>query len=611
MPISLSQLKSLTSTKVFERGQSYFKNGDVAKVVQRGQLITAQVQGQEYRPYTVQITLNSQGQWANYSCSCPYDMGGICKHLVAVGLVLLQRPDEVAEKPSLNELLTPLSEADLRQLLLVLVEQQPNLINQIEKELKNLPSHIKLDPPADPTDLDLNQIYRQLKRTLNQELAAVESEPDDDDDYYGYEEEYREIDFEAHLQPYMEQATTLLDQGQVTSAAHLMFTVLKAYGEVVDEAEEEIIEFYEEVKQYFADIGDKLAEIWLSGNFTPAEQTNWLKAINEQPRYGSSFAPLTLVLQEGWQNPRLVSALQGSARPGKLWPSLTDTDVEMLARCYLRVLKRQQRWPEYLNLAQATQQFYLATQLYIQLGRPAEAAAYAQKWLTNSSEILAVAELLEEKNYSEQALEIAQFGLNLPPPTTSYPYHSPQIPYKLAQLAVRQAQKLGNQPLAIQALVKAFHLTYRLDDYVAVEKAAGEQWPTLKAELLQNVATLKNNSAAQLEIYLYEKMVPEVINTWNKLSTSFSYNPTLLTQVVHATQETNPDWAMTQYKTKAEAIMRLGESQHYERAAEWLKEVRQIYQQHGRLKEWQPYLKGLMDTHKKKYKLMALLNPLV
>ena len=46
------------------------------------------------------------------NCSCPYDWGGYCKHIVAVLLAYLHEPEKVTERPSVDELLADLGRDD-------------------------------------------------------------------------------------------------------------------------------------------------------------------------------------------------------------------------------------------------------------------------------------------------------------------------------------------------------------------------------------------------------------------------------------------------------------------------------------------------------------------
>ena len=78
----------------FDKGYHYYENGYVHAVVVRGNHIQAEVEGSGYQPYHVEITF-SDSDIESADCSCPYDWGGYCKHIVAVLLTCMKDADVV------------------------------------------------------------------------------------------------------------------------------------------------------------------------------------------------------------------------------------------------------------------------------------------------------------------------------------------------------------------------------------------------------------------------------------------------------------------------------------------------------------------------------------
>lgn len=85
---TINTLRELANTTSFKRGQGYYRDGAVSKLKGSGGVVTARVLGSEN--YRVELDLN--GRRLKTSCSCPYDYDGVCKHVVAVGLALLDQP---------------------------------------------------------------------------------------------------------------------------------------------------------------------------------------------------------------------------------------------------------------------------------------------------------------------------------------------------------------------------------------------------------------------------------------------------------------------------------------------------------------------------------------
>jgi len=90
LPITHQSLESMASAESFARGEDYYYQDAVDNVVLDGQRFTAKVRGTYL--YLVEISGSPTDTYTN--CSCPYDWGGICKHIVAVGLAILDNKFE-------------------------------------------------------------------------------------------------------------------------------------------------------------------------------------------------------------------------------------------------------------------------------------------------------------------------------------------------------------------------------------------------------------------------------------------------------------------------------------------------------------------------------------
>ena len=86
-----------------ERGREYFERGAVTCITRRDAELHAEVQGSQYTPYEVHVTLTESGI-TKAVCSCPYgeSWDGACKHIVATLLACLRQPDQVEEHPTLE-----------------------------------------------------------------------------------------------------------------------------------------------------------------------------------------------------------------------------------------------------------------------------------------------------------------------------------------------------------------------------------------------------------------------------------------------------------------------------------------------------------------------------
>ena len=123
-------LKKVTE-KSFARGEEYYDSGMVESVVQRGNSLFARVQGSEEDLYEVGLAFR-EGDF-NATCTCPYDWGGYCKHVVAVLLTWIYDRELVSVRRPLEDLLSDLTMRDLRNLILRMVETEPGLSDAIDE----------------------------------------------------------------------------------------------------------------------------------------------------------------------------------------------------------------------------------------------------------------------------------------------------------------------------------------------------------------------------------------------------------------------------------------------------------------------------------------------
>ncbi len=122
---------SKVTEKSFERGEDYYNDGMVESLVQRGSRLFAEVLGSEEDPYHVGVYLQEDDFSA--SCTCPYDWGGYCKHIVAVCLTWMHDRDSVEARTPIEELLSELDAERLRSLVLAVVETDPGISETVDE----------------------------------------------------------------------------------------------------------------------------------------------------------------------------------------------------------------------------------------------------------------------------------------------------------------------------------------------------------------------------------------------------------------------------------------------------------------------------------------------
>ncbi len=126
-----AQVRALASAQSFERGLSYYQDGAIVEPVSQGMELRAECVGSEYEPYQISVTLDAKGV-AGTSCTCPYDWGGICKHLVALLLTYVRQPQAFHMLQPLDRMLAGKSRDELIVIIQDLLRHKPELMPVVE-----------------------------------------------------------------------------------------------------------------------------------------------------------------------------------------------------------------------------------------------------------------------------------------------------------------------------------------------------------------------------------------------------------------------------------------------------------------------------------------------
>jgi len=585
-------IRQNASDETFLRGQAYERQGAVTSLVQRGSELEALVEGSQYEPYRVRITFDAGGVIAAV-CSCPYDWGGWCKHIVAALLACLHTPEEIEERPALAELLADLDREQLQSLLLSLAARSPDLADAIEGQLALLQPAIAEAQPtpgsgAAPrrTPVDPQPFRRQVHAILHSLDRMRRSEA-----YWHGSEVVGEI------RQLLEQAHTFTIAGDGRNALAILEAITEEYVEewtMLDDSDGE-------AGGLLADLGPFWTEALLTADLTPAERGTWAWKLEqwqgEISQYGVDdvFGAAIAAAEQGWDSPPLQRVLQGEITELGAWEDEAPWYADDLALARLNVLERQERYQEYLFLAEAEGQVELSLAMLVRLGRVQEAVEKGLKFLRTPDQALALATVLREHEDLDGARRLAEHGLTLEGRKGL-----------LAAWLSDLASGLGDTELALRTAVIAFREAPSLSAYLKVQELAGERWPQLRADLLDHLRQITGYiPQAQVDVFLHEGLIDDAITAVSKWG---GYG--LLERVMDAALEQRPDWVIEAACHQAERIMDAGKADAYHHAMEWLKRARSAYRLAGREAEWRTYLQEIRTRHGRKYKLMGMLKGL-
>lgn len=142
MGLELNEFEQMVNETILQRGLSYFKNGYVTDFAELsiGEY-EATVSGTE--EYTVRLKIKNN-LIVEYNCNCPYDMGPVCKHIVATIFYLKQlelnlnqtnisfpkKKKRKSAEEQLKEILNKVSHNELKEF----IKEQ----SKVDKQFRNL-----------------------------------------------------------------------------------------------------------------------------------------------------------------------------------------------------------------------------------------------------------------------------------------------------------------------------------------------------------------------------------------------------------------------------------------------------------------------------------------
>lgn len=582
-----SDVRALATVESFTRGQESFRRGAVSSLERRGERIIAEVEGSELSPYAVTIELYDGGLAAT-RCSCSYDWGGACKHIVAALLKYREAPGAVAQRPSLADMVADVDRQALIALLVKRAGQDPGLEPWLEAELETG------RPGATAkvaTAVDSELVRRQAERLLS---GGYSRRRRWDDDVGAVDEEA----FAALI----DNARPFLDIGKGVDALKILVPLMEA----LVPAWREQADFDETLHEFFSPLGQLIAEAVLMCDLPPEERDDlmvrldvWQGMLDD---YGlDAYLQVAVdALDQGWDEIGLDDALAGRSRS---WPpsGKSDWTAERLTQARLRVLDVSGRIDAFLNLANAAGLHGDYTAMLVKLGRIDEAGDHARKWFRSGEDTLQLGRLLKEAGYGDAALDLAEWGVSLDAEGNRFSGAA-----SLARWLRDNAGLVGRKDLAVLAARRAFEESLSLEDFEVAATLAGPDWIELRAGLLTSLAAARH-AWDRTRIYLSEGMIEEAMRSVDLETLPGNPSDTVLMRLADVAHVSHPNWVIGIAERMAGSIMEAGHSGQYVLAAQWLEKAALAYDAAGRFEDWIARIDFLIEKHRRKHKLRPLL----
>jgi uncharacterized Zn finger protein len=600
--LSETDLRYHTTDKSFQRGETYYRQGAVTDLCQRGDCLCGEVQGNDVEPYQVNIQFDDEDV-TEAQCTCEYSFEGWCKHIVAVALTSIRKPETIQQRFPLHKLLDQLNHVQTQGLVEELVAKEPKLLKQIDRFVN------KISVPVIPK-ISTTEPSRKRQTTVDPQPYRYQTKQMMHQCIQHWEEGWEEDPIDTDLPEILDQVQAFIDRGDGDNA----LVILEAITQACTEDWDEIDDYGGDSDELMALLDPMWAAAVLTTELSSTEAIDLQINLEAwQDQLNGEFEICAEALRQGWNTPQLLAVLQGTSED--LWEDERPSYADKLARIRLEILQQQGRYPEYLNLALAEELVEEYLVMLAQLGRTAEVVAASIR-LQNAGQALAVAKVLKEQAALTEALLIAQAGLKIPDcqvtttaENTVFTTRSSPVPsrhrYELADWTNELAQELGDTATALTAQLVAFKLRPSMRGYQQAQKLASEAWPALQPDLLQHLRAMDwSHAEAKVQIFLQEGAIDDAITTVGDRY----INKNLIQVVMDAAIAHRPEWVIAKAIPPAEEIMNRGQAESYQEAVNWLTKARAAYIQAGQKSEWRKYHAQLMATHGRKRKLMSLME---
>ncbi|MCS6918961.1 MAG: hypothetical protein NZM28_04255 [Fimbriimonadales bacterium] len=570
LPVSEEEIAQHTTRAVYERGLHLYHESAVHQPVLRGNRLSALVKGYHHPYYQVEIEFTDTGV-SHARCSCAYEWGEWCKHIVATLLVCLHRPELIETRPELTTLLEPLSREQLLGILLEVARVSEETASRIETLVSYALQSIE-SPAPEPTTSDMPPAPRVTDFLPDCVSEAIEA-----------------------LGELGEALQQLIEQGRAEDAIRIMEEEGRRL--LRDTFGKDFYEYTEEgVEPPMAPLAPLLAEAILSIE-NPSEPLktrlamrlqDWHDTLND---YGMDFMGVCLLaLREAW---------------GVRVREQVNYFAFELQQIRLRLLEQRGDYQTYLEKANEHREQARFVLMLALRGDLQEATREAQKRLKSHSDWLVVVRAFYELGAVDESLQLAHTALQREdssvPPFSSLWLRSGDATLELANWLQEHAQRHERADLALDAARVALLRRPTLPRYLTVKELAGTRWNSVRSRLLKQLQKKPLPNKEVAEIFLHEDMYEEAFDI---LRRSYSTTPLDMKRLVDHVPERVSAYCIKE----AEAIIERTRSNEYPLAAEWLTVARQAHIVQGRLAEWRAYIESLIEQHKRKRMLVPLLE---
>lgn len=583
--LAVPDVEEWAGEQSLKRGWPYARNGSVRHPRREGLTLRALVQGTAPHPYRVTVTLRKKGI-RDAECSCPVGDDGRCKHVAALLLIWLDRPEAFAEAESEEAALQRLSKDELIA-----------LVRRIERRFPEVEQLISLEVPiltstsADDVPVDADAIRRQV-------AAALEGGEDQWDGGLAFGED---------LEPLVEIGDAYREKGAWRNASTVYQTVAQT-----------VLDHYELVSDEDGtaavavnDCVERLGECLVSAQ-DEALRENIVRAIFSIYRWDNEYggigagdtAPEIFTEKTTPAEKRLVAELVRAAMPTR--SPAGDWYVQYRRRDYgallLRLAGGDLDDDAYLSICKETGQTRELVERLLTLRRLGDAVAEAQA--ASDYDLLALADVFVAHHHGDVAENLVRRRLR----TSEDP--------RLAVWLKDRARMGGDVEGALELAERLFWRQPSAHGYQEIGDLSRElgTWEAVRAGIRAHL-TRDGLYALLTEIALLDGEVDAALAALDHVQhreigwhVGWVAAPGLALRVARAAEETRPAASIRLYLRQVEKLIQLQGRDNYAESASYLKRVRDLYRRQHDEPAWQTYITKLREDNRRLRALQDELN---
>ncbi|BCW95874.1 MAG: SWIM zinc finger family protein [Fimbriimonadales bacterium] len=595
------QIAPRLSPEAYSRALQLYHEHAVEQVVQRGRQITAQVRGFHQPFYTVNIALGEEGV-QSATCTCVYEFGEWCKHIGAVLLTCIRNPERVETLEPIETLLHALDAETLRQILLELAQQGGEIAQRIEVLAcapRATPAPAR-DAPRFVTDFvpDVINLSIIILGTVGRAIQTLIEQQQYEQAFQMIRREMERLILLRHDNWFYD-VDHDADYDSVNALGYLLAEVILS---LTDSDEPLIDAIVDALNQWRSPLGEssdafRVCALALSPRAQLLDEDTLLDLGMDLPTLEHD---LTIADDDEDDLEDLIEAMDEAGAEFSLGFDIAHNLVEVR----LRLLERQGRVDDYLELARASQMHHCYAIMCALQGEVERAAGVAQKQFKDTWSWFSFARALDALGHTATAVELTHPALRKLTSRRRSDAHELERMSRaaLAEWLAGRAESLGNYTVALEAIQIAVRENPTLRGYQMLQRLAGDQWAQMRRKILQQIP-LRGKASEVAEIYIYEGLYEtalEILDQQHALTPPYA-----MRLVEHA-----PEATRQACLHEAQAIIRAKQSNLYPLAAEWLAVVKKSYQVQGDLEAWNALIQQLMTENRRKPALMPLLERL-